>query len=302
VKKAEDVVLFESVPAFEEIELHGEGQAGNFSAQLIDEFHGCFHGSAGGQEVVDEDHALAWLDCVRVNLECVRTVFEIVCDTGYSRGKFAGLADGNKPGVEPIGEGRAEDESAGLDAEDEVDALLEIVSGKGVDHFGEAGLVFKQRGDVVEEDAGLGKVGYGAHEGFELFYVDRLGFGHEEIIKGWPRGLPGAFDLERAQVLCFFFVEMMFEQAVDAAAAGASPEALAKFVEIISGAGSNDFHVAVFRVAHPAAQVEFAGFPVNKPAEAYTLHATLNEEMKNHGDHGQCFRGRTGRATAGALH
>ena len=49
-----------------------------------------------------------------------------------------------------------------------------------------------------------------------------------------------------------------------------------------SFAGGHNFDVAVFGVAHPAAQVEFAGFALDKPAKANTLHTALNEEMKNH--------------------
>jgi hypothetical protein len=77
---------------------------------------------------------------------------------------------------------------------------------------------------------------------------------------------------------------VVFEEAVDAAAAGAAAEALAQFVQVFCGAGGHDFDVAVFGVADPAAEVEFAGFAVNEPAEAYALYATLNEKMENHSD------------------
>jgi hypothetical protein len=76
----------------------------------------------------------------------------------------------------------------------------------------------------------------------------------------------------------------MFEEAVDAAASGAAAEALTQFVQVFGGAGGYDLDVTVFGVANPAAEVEFAGFAVNEPAEADTLYATLNEEMKDHRD------------------
>jgi hypothetical protein len=60
----------------------------------------------------------------------------------------------------------------GLHAEDEVDALVDVVGREGVDELGEAGLVLEQGGDVVEEDAGLGEVRDGAHEGLEGLAVD----------------------------------------------------------------------------------------------------------------------------------
>jgi len=187
MEEAEDVVILEAIATFEEIEFHGEREAGNFSAELLHEFYGCFHGAAGGEEVVDEDDALAGLNCVIVNLEGVGAIFEVVGDTGDGSGELARLAHGDESGVEAVGEGGAEDESAGLDAEDQVDLLFDVVRSEGVNELGEAGLVFQKRGDVVEEDAGLGEVRYGAHEGFELFYIDRLGFGHELIIDSGSR-------------------------------------------------------------------------------------------------------------------
>lgn len=94
--------------------------------------------------------------------------------------------------------------------------------------------------------------------------------------------LPGAFDLEGAEVFGFFVVEVVFDETIDAAAARAAAEALAELVEVFGGAGGDNFDVAVFGVADPAAQVEFAGFAVNEPAKADTLHASLNEKMENH--------------------
>ena len=167
VEEAEDVVLFEAVAAFEEVEFDGESQAGDISAELLDELDGGFHGAAGGEQVVDEDDALAGLDGVEVNLEYVGAVFEIVCDARDGRGEFSGLSDGNKTCIETVGEGGAEDEAARFNAEDEIDLVLDVMCGEHVNELGEAGLVFEDRGDVVEEDAGLGEVRDGAHERFE---------------------------------------------------------------------------------------------------------------------------------------
>ena len=75
----------------------------------------------------------------------------------------------------------------------------------------------------------------------------------------------------------------MFEEAVDSGASGALAEAGAEVGEVFGGARGDDFNVAVFGVADPAGESEFAGLAVNEPAEADTLDATLNEKMKNHG-------------------
>jgi hypothetical protein len=187
VEQAEDVVVFEAVAAFEEVEFDGEGEAGDLAAQLLDELYRCFHGAAGGEEIVDEDDALAGLDGIHMDLEGVGTVLEVVGDSGHWGGKLARLAHRNEAGIEAVREGGAEDESARLDAQHEVDFLLDVVGGQSVNELGEAGLVFEQGGDVVEENAGLGEVGHGAHEGLEFFYVDWLDFGHTSIIKAGSR-------------------------------------------------------------------------------------------------------------------
>jgi hypothetical protein len=124
VKQAEDVVLLEAVAAFEEVELDGEGEAGDLAAELLDELDGGFHGAAGGEQVVDEDDALAGLDGVEVNLERVGAVFEIVGDAGDWRGELARLAHGDEAGIEAVGQSGAEDESARLNAEDEIDLVV----------------------------------------------------------------------------------------------------------------------------------------------------------------------------------
>ena len=61
VQQAEDVVLLEAVAAFEEVEFDGECEAGDFAAQLLDQLDGRFHGAAGGEQIVDQHHALAGL-------------------------------------------------------------------------------------------------------------------------------------------------------------------------------------------------------------------------------------------------
>jgi len=88
--------------------------------------------------------------------------------------------------------------------------------------------------------------------------------------------------LEGAEVLGFLFVQVVFDEAIDAAAARATAETFTKVGQIFSGAGRDDFDVAVFGVAHPAAEVELAGFAVNIPAESDALYPALNEEVENH--------------------
>jgi len=72
---------------------------------------------------------------------------------------------------------------------------------------------------------------------------------------------------------------VVFDEVVDAATAGAAAQALAEIVEVFGGAGGDNFDVAIFGVSNPAPEIEFAGFAVNEPAEAYALYASFDEEV-----------------------
>src|SRR5208282_3212597 len=74
----------------------------------------------------------------------------------------------------------------------------------------------------------------------------------------------------------------MFDQAVDATAARSAAQAGAQLGQVGLCAGRYHFHLALFGVAHPAAQVELAGLAVYIPPEAHPLHTALNQKMKNH--------------------
>jgi hypothetical protein len=93
---------------------------------------------------------------------------------------------------------------------------------------------------------------------------------------------PGAFDAEGVEIGGFLLVEIMLDELVDAGAAWAAAEARAQFGQIFDGAASDNLDVAVFGVAYPAAQIEFAGFAVDKPAEPHSLYASANQKVKNH--------------------
>jgi len=73
----------------------------------------------------------------------------------------------------------------------------------------------------------------------------------------------------------------MFDQAIDAAAARAAAKAGPQLIEIGRFARGQDFNVTILGVAHPAVQSKFAGLALHKPAEANTLHASLNQKMEN---------------------
>jgi hypothetical protein len=105
--------------------------------------------------------------------------------------------------------------------------------------------------------------------------------------------LPSAFDAEGLKAAGFGLVEVMLEDAIDAATAGTLVEAGAEFGEVFGLAGGDDFDVAFFGVADPAAQGELTGFAVNEPAKSDTLYTPLNEEVKDHGRSQFCRRAGT---------
>lgn len=71
----------------------------------------------------------------------------------------SGFADRNETRVEFQGDGRAQDEPSGLQADDRVDARARVPVGDGGHHGAQRGRGRQQRGDVLERDARLGEVG-----------------------------------------------------------------------------------------------------------------------------------------------
>ncbi len=93
---------------------------------------------------------------------------------------------------------------------------------------------------------------------------------------------PRAVDVEGVKAFGFAFGQRVLDDMVDSRAARTSVKARAKFVEIAGVARSQDLDFALLGITHPPAQFQLAGLALHEPAEAYTLHATLNEEMNDH--------------------
>ena len=93
--------------------------------------HGRDRRAAGGDEVVDEDDALALADGVGVDLHLVDAVFERIGDAHRLVRQLALLADRHEAGRELVRDGAAEDEAARLDARD----LVGLSAGIGIDEL-----------------------------------------------------------------------------------------------------------------------------------------------------------------------
>ncbi len=88
--------------------------------------------------------------------------------------------------------------------------------------------------------------------------------------------LPGAVNPERAKPFGFTLIKIVLDKAIDATAPRTSAETGSQLCEIGFTSGGHNLDLAIFSVAHPTAEIEFAGFPLNEPAKAYSLYATLN--------------------------
>src|SRR5437762_13083764 len=126
VQQREHVMPSQLLAAVEEIQLHHESQAGYFRAQGLGQLYGGVGGAAGGQQVVHDNDSLRVLDSVFVHLQRIAAIFEFVGYFGGFRRQLFGLAHGNESSIQAIRQRRAEDESAGLDAQHQVNFLVQI--------------------------------------------------------------------------------------------------------------------------------------------------------------------------------
>src|SRR5438270_5356539 len=93
-----------------------------------------------------------------MNLEGIGTVFKSVVKLCGSSRKFARFANRNKSRIETIGHCRTKNKAARFHAQHQVYVFVEVMLRKCVDQRSEAEFVFEQRRDVIEENAGLGKI------------------------------------------------------------------------------------------------------------------------------------------------
>jgi len=163
-----EVVFAEAVTAFEEGEFDEDGDADDVAAEGFDHVAAGVHGSAGGEEVVDDEAFFAAFDGVFVDFEGVLAVFEGVGEGEFFGGELAGLADGDEAAGKGLGDGGAENKTAGLRANDGLNAFAAEGIAKNFNGHGEALGTGEERGDVFEEDSLFGEVGNIANEGTQV--------------------------------------------------------------------------------------------------------------------------------------
>src|SRR5918998_5865018 len=158
----------EAVAAVEGGEFYEEGDAGHGGAGVLDELAHGAGGAARGEQVVGDEDLGVWRYGVGVGLEGVGAVLELVGRGDRLARELIGLAGQDEALARPVGQGRAEDEAAGLGREDTI--VVEAVGGQGegVDGGVEGLAVLYEGGYVLEGDAGFGEVRDGADATLEV--------------------------------------------------------------------------------------------------------------------------------------
>ena len=106
--------------------------------KLLDHVGGGLGGAAGRQQIVADENALAGLDRVFVNLQRVLSVLQVVFPLQDFGRQLLWFANRDEAGVQPIRQRGTKDESARLDAQDQLDVVVDVVLGEGVDQAREA--------------------------------------------------------------------------------------------------------------------------------------------------------------------
>src|SRR5206468_9355782 len=170
-----DVIAGELVASFERGELDQECEADDLALELLHELDGAGHSATRREEVVDDQHPRARLDRILVHLEGRRTVLEVVLNADHVPRQLAELAHRDETDAELVGDGRGEDEPAGLHAHNDVDLFPADLREEAVDRGRERVAILEERSDVFEEDPRLRKVGdvaYLAGEAVSLYRHD----------------------------------------------------------------------------------------------------------------------------------
>src|SRR5664280_1104539 len=262
VQQREHVVALELVAAFESVQFDHESQSADFGAQRLRHLGGGSSGAAGGQQVVADDDALARLDRILVDLQRIVAVLQFVLPLQDFSRQLLRLAHRNEARVQTVSQRRPKDEPPRLDAHNQVNMLVDVMLRERIDEAGKAELVFEQRGDVVEEDAGFGEVGNFANQILEVVAIVRLMRLH---------GLPDSFDTERWRLQQR---RGGFADVVNPRGARALLQTGPQSAVLLARAGCHHFHLAIFAVTHPSGDADPRRFAFHEPAEADALNAS----------------------------
>src|SRR5262249_53124210 len=151
----EQVVLAEPLSAAQERQLDDEADAAHLASEALDEPADRLDGAAGGEDVVVDQDAGSVRDQLRMELERVRAVFELVRRAHRLRRQLPGPPRGDEAAADLARDRRAEDEAPRFSAEDQIRLLRRGPRRQLGDGLIESLRVREKRRDVLETDAGL---------------------------------------------------------------------------------------------------------------------------------------------------
>src|SRR5215471_5166972 len=178
------VELAQLVGAAEIGKIDDETGGEHLRAELAQQLDRALRGAAGGDQVVHQDDAVALLHRILVHLHLVEAVLERIGDRDPLVRQLALLADRHESGGHLMRHRAAQNKAARLDAGDLVDLHARPRLHQLVDGAAEGARIAEQRGDVAEDDAGLGIVGDAADRVPEI--VLELDTDHEALIYKGP--------------------------------------------------------------------------------------------------------------------
>ena len=152
-------ILADFLPAPKVIEFDNKCTSDNFGSELFDQFTTRFCCSSGGQQVVDQQHTVAWLQCVNVGFESCGSVFEVVGDRVNIVRQFPRLAQRDESDAQFPGSQCPENEASGLHAGYSRNPLVQKRIHDLMYCKSQRSRILHQRGDVLEKDSGFREVG-----------------------------------------------------------------------------------------------------------------------------------------------
>ncbi len=105
-----------------------------------------------------------------MHLQDVGAILQLIFDPLRRSRKFSGLAHRNEPRAQRVSDRRRKDEAAGFDPDHGIDPLAVVAVAQPVDDGLQPLRILQQRGDVIEQDAGLGEIRHLADQTFEMIH------------------------------------------------------------------------------------------------------------------------------------
>lgn len=160
----------ECFPSAERFELDEEGEADDGPSELLHQLDRGPRGASGCQHVIHHQDTITGSERIHVQLEVILSVLQRVLSSDRRPGELAELPDGNEPATELERQWRGEDEAAGLDPDDPVDAAIAEELHEVIDHAPERTRLQEERRDVAEDDSRRGEVGHWVNEAREIVH------------------------------------------------------------------------------------------------------------------------------------